>query len=94
MTQSDWPYVSRELEREWEETTLSHSHPWEEIQDDVRFGWDQAMQSEFAGAEWEDVAGEIQRRWEMNFPHRDFEDWRTVGEAVRLGFVRAKEQVS
>lgn len=93
MSQEEWAYVSRELEREWEGTGLSHSHPWEEIQDDVRFGWDQGMTPEFEGAEWDDVRDILQRRWEQSFPHRDYEDWRMVGEAVRLGFIRAKEQV-
>ncbi len=94
MTQVEWSYASRELQREWDGTSLSHSHPWDEIQDDVRFGWEQAMRPEFQGAEWPDVEGELQRRWEESYPHRDYEDWRVVGEAVRLGFNRAKEMVS
>ncbi len=94
MTQEgDWPYVSKELEKEWETIPISHSRPWDEIQDDVRFGWDQARLPEFDGAEWPDVEDEIQRRWEQSFPHRGYEDWRMVGEAVRLGFLRARGRV-
>ena len=94
MSQEEWSYVSRELEKEWNTIPLSHSHPWEEIQDDVHFGWDQAVSPEFEGAQWDDVSSEIQRRWEQNYPHRSYEDWRVVGEAVRVGFNRAKERVS
>ncbi len=95
MTQeSDWPYISQQLREEWEGTTLAHSHPWEEIEDDVRFGWEQARSPEFDGAQWEDVQDTIQSRWESNFPHRGYEDWRMVGEAVRLGFNRAKGRVA
>lgn len=91
--ESDWPYISRQLQEEWEETSLAHSHPWDEIQDDVRFGWEQAISPEFDGAQWEDVESELQRRWEQSFPHRDYEDWRVVSEAVRLGFNQAKGRV-
>jgi hypothetical protein len=94
MSQEDWSYISRELEKEWSSTPLSHSHPWEEIQDDVRFGWEQAMSPEFSGAQWDDVSDLLQQRWEESYPHPGYEDWRIVGEAVRLGFNRAKEQVS
>ena len=91
--ETDWDYVSKELAREWGETSLGHSHPWDEVQDDVHFGWDQARSPEFDGAEWPDVESEIQRRWEQSFPHRGYEDWRMVGEAVRLGFNRARGRV-
>ncbi len=94
MSQQEWGLVSRELQEEWEDTPLSHSRPWEEIQDDVRFGWDQAMRPEFDGAEWDDVEDVLQARWEQNYPHADYEDWQSVVDAVKLGFGRAKEQVS
>ena len=93
MGQEEWSYVSKELRKEWESVPLSHSHSWEEIESDVRFGWEQAMSPEFEGAQWSDVESEIQRRWEQSFPHADYEDWRTISEAVRLGFNRAKEMV-
>ncbi len=94
MSQQEWSYVSRELEREWNSTPLSHSHPWEEIEGDVHFGWDQAMSPEFEGAQWDDVQDLLQQRWEQTYPHPGYEDWRVVSEAVRVGFNRAKEQVS
>lgn len=93
MGQEEWTYASKELQKEWESTSLSYSHPWDEVMEDVRFGWEQAMKPEFDGAEWPDVESELQRRWEENQPHSDFEDWRMVSEAVRLGFMRAKETV-
>jgi hypothetical protein len=94
MSQLNWGTVSSDLEEEWEGTPISRSRPWDEIQDDVRFGWEQAMQPEFDGAEWEDVEDALQERWEQNYPHADYEDWRSVVDAVKLGFERAKEQVS
>lgn len=94
MAQVEWSYASRDLERDWGSVPLSHSRPWDEVMDDVRFGWEQAMNPEFRGAEWSDVETELQRRWEENYPHADYEDWRDVSEAVRLGFNRAKEMVS
>ncbi len=94
MSQGDWSYASRELEREWEETPLGHTRPWDEIKDDVLFGWNQAMSPEFDGAQWDDVRDVLQERWENEYPHPDYEDWRAVEDAVKLGFTRAKEQVS
>ncbi len=94
MAQVEWSYASRELRREWESTSLNYSRPWEEVEGDVRFGWEQGMSPEFDGADWPDVESELQRRWEETYPHSDHEDWRAVSEAIRLGFLRAKEMVS
>ncbi len=93
MSQDEWIYASRELEKEWDSVPIHHSRPWDEIRDDVFFGWEQARNPEFDGAEWDDVRDVLQQRWEESYPHPGYEDWRAVEDAVKLGFNRAKGRV-
>ena len=85
-----WESVEPQLRQAWETTILASRRPWNEIRDDARFGWDQAHKPEYAGADWADIVGELQSRWE-HFPHAHFEDWLACEDAVRLGFQRARE---
>ncbi len=88
-----WEEVRDDLRREWESTTLGLRRPWEEVADDVRFGYEMGISEEFQQAAWDEVRDLLQRRWEERYPHARFEDWRGVEEAVRLGFMRAKEEL-
>ena len=90
---SAWSRFAPELEREREENPLSYSYPWDEIQNDVRFGWEEAMDPDLLGADWSQVENEVRRRWEQNFPHHGYGEWTTLGEAVRLGFSRVRGRV-
>lgn len=88
-----WEEVRDQLSQDWEATTLGQRRLWEEVEDDVRFGWQAGMSQEFRGAGWPDVEDILQRRWEERYPHARFEDWRSVGEAARLGFERAVDEL-
>jgi hypothetical protein len=85
-----WSNVYRNLQDEWEEPLFGPSRAWSEIEDDVRFGWEQASSEEFDSARWDDVEHEIRRRWESIFPDRDHDDWSKAIEKVRRGFDRAR----
>jgi hypothetical protein len=85
-----WSNVYRNLQDEWEETLLEPSRAWSEIEDDVRFGWEQASREEFDAACWDDVEHVIRRRWESVFPDRDYGDWQKAVEKVQRGFDRGR----
>jgi len=85
-----WEEIEPQLRQEWDSTVVATRRPWNEVRDDVRFGWEQAHRPELAGADWADVVGVLEGRWE-SFPHAHFEDWHACEDAVRLGFQRARE---
>ena len=86
-----WEDARSELRREWESTVVGQRRPWEDVQDDVHFGWQAGVNPEFRGAAWPEVEEILQRRWEERYPHARFEDWRSVSDAIRLGFERGEE---
>ncbi|MCL5960889.1 MAG: hypothetical protein M1358_16580 [Chloroflexi bacterium] len=89
----DWRQVQGELRHDWDTTVLGSRRPWDEVQDDIHFGWSQAMRPDFRGARFEDVESELQRLWEQRVPHARHEDWLSVREAVRAGFERGQEEL-
>jgi hypothetical protein len=86
-----WTHVYRNLQDEWEETPIEPSRAWSEIEEDVRFGWEQAASEEFDAARWEDVEHEIRRRWEAASSDPDYDSWEKAVEKVRRGFSRGKD---
>lgn len=88
-----WDDVKDELEKDWDRTSLAYKRPWEEVQNDIRFGWEQGVNPRFRGASFDDVESELQRHWEASFPHARFEDWRYLKDAVKAGFDRARQEL-
>lgn len=89
----EWQQVRDDLRHEWDTTIMGSRRPWEEVQDDVHFGWTQSLRPEFRGAVFDDVESELQRLWEQRVPHARYEDWRSVKEAVRVGFERGQQEL-
>lgn len=89
----DWQQIRGDLMHDWDMTTLGARRPWDEVQDDIHFGWSQAMRPEFRTATFDDLESELQRLWEQRVPHARYEDWRSVKEAVRAGFERGQQEL-
>lgn len=89
----DWQQVRDELHRDWDATIIGTRRPWDEVQDDIQFGWTQALRPEFHGARFEEVESELQSLWEQRVPHARYEDWRSIKEAVRTGFERGQSEL-